>query len=408
MENPNSIFLVSRYEDGKLRLFVLPHQTDSNNIQLDTNTPVTAPISVYNSYPEGTFFDTNSIVKIGNKYSVSTLYVLDKTPKRSSDVAPEQTSRAWDAYKAAYPDYNESSRLFAEEDDSTASEEKILGGTNLLETLHGKYPCPTLENDGFYVNPEVWDLLLRNVERSQPTLIYGCQGLGKTELVLALGKAMGKPVRVYDMGSMHDPMSQMLGTHRLVSDGTNTVSKFEMARFTQDIQQDCIILLDELNRAPVTTMNFLLPCMDSRRMLPVEGAFGESQQNIAIHPRCTFIATANIGSRHVGTAPIDPALWSRVLPIELEHLSSDIETSLLVNRYKIKRMDAAVIVGLANKTRIKAQQGELSTELSPRETLRAAALLADGFPIQQAMSLTFLPMFEKEERGIVKSIMTTR
>ena len=58
------------------------------------------------------------------------------------------------------------------------------------------------------------------------------------------------------MGSMYDPVSGLLGVHRLQKGGE---AGFDYAKFTQDIQKPGVILRDELSRAPVTTINILFP-----------------------------------------------------------------------------------------------------------------------------------------------------
>ena len=45
--------------------------------------------------------------------------------------------------------------------------------------------------------------------------MVGPSGTGKTELVLLACKKLGLECNVYDMGSMYDPVSGLLGVHRL-------------------------------------------------------------------------------------------------------------------------------------------------------------------------------------------------
>ena len=113
-------------------------------------------------------------------------------------------------------------------------------------------------------------------------MIIGPTGTGKTELVMLACRKLGIECNVYDMGSMYEPISGLLGVHRLKKGGE---SVFDYAKFTQDIQKPGVILLDELSRAPVTTNNILFPCLDTRRMLPVEMAGGEDLRAIKVHPK---------------------------------------------------------------------------------------------------------------------------
>lgn len=60
--------------------------------------------------------------------------------------------------------------------------------------------------------------------------------------------------------------------------------------------RNLVILLDELNRAALSSNNVLFPCLDDRRKLSIEVAGGKDIREINVHPEVTFIATANVGS----------------------------------------------------------------------------------------------------------------
>lgn len=229
-----------------------------------------------------------------------------------------------------------------------------------------------------------------------------------TELVMLACKALDVPCHVYDMGSMYDPISGLLGVHRLQKGG---VSTFDYAKFTEDISKPGVVLLDELSRAPVTTNNILFPCLDSRRMLPVEIAGGEDLRSVKVHDECCFIATANVGAEYTGTMSMDRALVGRFFPLELDYMPKDREEEVLIKRCHIGRSAAQHIVAVANNIRSLYRKQELSCSLSTRETLMAAELVADGWNVLRAMELVFLPLFEgtraEGERGIInKSLMS--
>jgi nitric oxide reductase NorQ protein len=240
-------------------------------------------------------------------------------------------------------------------------------------------------------------------------MMVGPSGTGKTELVLLACKKLGLECNVYDMGSMYDPVSGLLGVHRLQKGGE---SVFDYAKFTQDIQKPGVILLDELSRAPVTTNNILFPCLDSRRMLPVEMAGGEDLRSIAVHPECVFVATANVGAEYTGTMSLDRALVGRFFPLELDYMPLECEVQVLTKRCGILPADAENIANVAGTVRSLYGKQEISCTISTRETLAAARLVADGWTSLEAMELTFLPLFEgtrtEGERGVVAKIFMTR
>ena len=160
--------------------------------------------------------------------------------------------------------------------------------------------APSSKIDGFYVSNDDWSLLVRNVQRHVNTMIIGPTGCGKTSVVREICKRMGKKLYTFDMGTMMDPVSSLLGVHRL----DKGESIFDYAKFTQVIKEPCVILLDELSRAPLSAMNVLFSCLDDRRNLNIEIAMGSGEREIEVNPEVTFIATAMKPMR--STAPCAP------------------------------------------------------------------------------------------------------
>lgn len=281
---------------------------------------------------------------------------------------------------------------------------------SLLKTLisNDKFKVPTIKDDGFYVDSKKWYLLIRNLHRHVNTLLTGATGCGKTELLMLLCKKLGLKCHVYDMGSMYDPISGLLGVHRLDSKGH---SMFDYAKFTHDIQEPGVIVLDELSRAPISTNNILFPCLDSRRELPVEIAGGMDLRRIPVNPDCTFVATANIGTEYTGTNMMDKALLNRFFNVELTYMPFDAEVAVLVKRTGIKGNDADMIVKVAQKIRNLYFKQELSSSVSTRETLMAAELVEDGYPLLDSLEYVYLPIFEgsdsEGERSIVRKLFAS-
>ena len=117
--------------------------------------------------------------------------------------------------------------------------------SNIRRTIAASYPVPKVEDVGFYIDPDVWFLLCRNVLRIENTMLMGPTGAGKTEILYHLSKAMGKELSIQDMGTVQDAQSALLGVHRLNKEGH---SVFEFAPFISHIKSGGMVLLDELNR----------------------------------------------------------------------------------------------------------------------------------------------------------------
>jgi MoxR-like ATPase len=277
----------------------------------------------------------------------------------------------------------------------------------LMATINTDFPTPDVKSSGFHVEDTSWKLMIRNILRGENQLFMGPTGAGKTEIVKLLAEAMGKKLRVVDMGTVQDPQSALLGVHRLNKEG---YSVFEYAPFAQYIQEeDTIILLDELSRAPLSANNLLFPCLDRRRYLPVDIAGDGEERHIPVHESVVFIATANLGAEYTGTHSIDRALLDRFFPVELAYPTETAEINVLANRTGIDKKSAKNIVKVAKNIRKQNEDQDLSSTVSVRHTLQVASLVVDGFDLGESLMQVFLPLFESsagaDERAKVKSII---
>lgn len=262
--------------------------------------------------------------------------------------------------------------------------------------------CPTIEDSGFYFDEKNWKYLTRNIMKVKNTIITGPTGTGKTEMIVKIAEKLDKDVFIYDMGAMQDPISSMLGTHRIV-DGA---SVFDYADFVERVQKPGIIVLDELNRAPQMAMNILFPCLDSRRELRIDIAGGSDKRAVKVHPECVFIATANIGAEYAGTQDIDKALFNRFMPLMANYLPFDAEVELLQSKFELDKKAIMGLVTLANSMRNQAKLGNIASSMSTREVLETADLMQDGFDLCEAVDYVVLnKVFDEDEIQQIKALM---
>lgn len=398
-------FFKTMVDKGRNRLRPMSGQVFPDGTKVDSTLNVSSDKTIRSLYPIGTVFCSEELSVKSGFLEAGNIYPIGIKP--SEYIAPNHKPS-----DRMVEDYNSFIGVSGCSDASGSPREE--SSYTVKDTYLSKLKKdPKLEvpsaKQGFYVDDKKWYLLARNILNQVNTMIVGPTGIGKTELVLLACKKLGINCRVYDMGSMYDPIAGLLGVHRLEEGG---VSKFDYAKFTQDISEPGVILLDELSRAPVTTNNILFPCLDSRRELPVEIAGGKDVRKIHVHKDCCFIATANVGAEYTGTMSMDRALVNRFFPIELDYMPESEEISVLQQRCRVDQSAAKLLVSVAQSVRKLFVKQELSCSLSTRETLMAAELVSDGWSVLAAMELIYLPLFEGTrsdgERGIVNKMLMAR
>ena len=197
--------------------------------------------------------------------------------------------------------------------------------------------------------------------------LIGPAGCGKTSAAQWLAQETGKALLIMDCSIIREPRDWF--GFRTVKDGT---IKWQDTAFVRQVMEgNCVICLDELNRAPSAVLNGLMPLLDHRRSTWVE----ERGNAVTCGPNITFVATTNVGSRYVGASPVDLALadrFSRV--IEVSYLDVTDETDLLCRRIpSLPRSSAEALTVIASTTRAKTSGYE---PISTRELLAAASDLA--------------------------------
>lgn len=270
--------------------------------------------------------------------------------------------------------------------------------------------------DELFMDNLTWKYLMRNVLRSQNTLMCGPTGSGKTQTVVWVAEALDRPLFRFNLGATQDPRGALIGnTHFSSKAGTF----FNESPFIKSIQTpNAIILLDELSRANPEAFNILMTVLDDgQRYVRLDEA--DDSPIIYIHPTVTFMATANIGVEYSSTRVIDRALRDRFVPIEMDYLSEEDEYALLTKLFpKVSDHNRKMVAKAVTKVRedVKSEDGQLMDSLSTRHSIEMASLINDGFDINETLELVIWPQFDTDGgsdsdntyvKQLVQSIITT-
>ncbi|MDA3822333.1 MAG: MoxR family ATPase [Bacteroidales bacterium] len=378
------------------------HGEDDTFTKVDESWNINANKENRNDHPLGTVFKLKKCV------------LLQSPKKQWATCADRKYLEVINETEATALINDEMSRIMSEEEESKApvdiSDEELdamkststpAAEDNFLGKLLKDHPVPNLKKTGFYISKKLWKELIRHMARRKNILLMGDSGIGKTEIVAFLAESFSKPLHVHDMGATQDPIASLIGVHRIGKDGT---SVFDVAKFVDDISGPNVVLFDEINRAPLNSNNILFPLTDRRRELDMSIASSEMARKVKAHDETVFVATANIGSQFTGTNTLDEAFQSRFFPVQIEYPPQKQEVELLVVRTGVDPKAAVDIVKIADRTRAKRQNNTISNNISIRQTLEIAELVADGFKVEEAVELYIKPTFG-DEYSEVKDII---
>ncbi len=255
-----------------------------------------------------------------------------------------------------------------------------------------------------------WKYLVRSAMRSKNIMMTGAAGCGKTMAAKKLVEALDRPNFYFNLGATQDPRGTLIGnTHFKKDEGTT----FCESLFVKAIQtKDAIILLDEISRAHPEAWNILMTVLDAgQRYLRLDEH--ENAPTIKVAEGVTFIATANIGTEYTATRAMDRALVDRFIIVEMDTLSQEQETGLLMKLHPmVTKQQASNIAEIASMTRkeIKSDAPRLTNAISTRLSVEMTGLLEDGFTLAEAAEVCIYPFFDEDggvdsERTFMKQVV---
>ena len=277
---------------------------------------------------------------------------------------------------------------------------------DFLKFIHNE--SEGLKPQMLFMNPLKWKYLIRNILRGKNIMMTGPAGCGKTMAAKAAANSIdGYSMEIFNLGSTQDPRATLIGNTQF---DTKKGTVFSPSPFVKAIQTpNTVIVLDEISRAHPEAHNILMSVLDAgQRYLRLDEAADSPVVKVA--EGVSFIASANIGNEYTSTRQLDRAIVDRFTIIEMDTLTSEEETSLLMMMYP--SVDEVVLTNVAKITSmtrndVKKEVPTLSNSLSTRTAVEIGSLLYDGFSLAEAAEITIYPLFEdaggaQSERTYVK------
>jgi MoxR-like ATPase len=277
---------------------------------------------------------------------------------------------------------------------------------DFLKFIHNE--SKDLKPQMLFMNELKWKYLIRNILRGKNIMMTGPAGCGKTMAAKAAANSIeGYSMEIFNLGSTQDPRATLIGNTQF---DTKKGTVFSPSPFVKAIQTpNTVVVLDEISRAHPEAHNILMSVLDAgQRYLRLDEA--SDSPIVKVAEGVSFIASANIGNEYTSTRQLDRAIVDRFTIIEMDTLTSEEETSLLMMMYP--SVDEVVLTNVAKITSmtrndVKKEVPTLSNSLSTRTAVEIGSLLYDGFSLAEAAEITIFPLFEdaggaQSERTYVK------
>ncbi|MHA2202565.1 MAG: AAA family ATPase [Candidatus Hodarchaeales archaeon] len=233
-------------------------------------------------------------------------------------------------------------------------------------------------------------LILAAINSHIPAVIEGESGVGKTELVKTIAKALGRPFFRVD-GDENLTITQLRGWFDppLVMKTGFGEKSFISGPLVNSMLQGGLFFFNEVNRAPSESINGVLAALDERQIeIPQLGRVQAIKEFYSIFARNP--------SEYIGTNPLPEAFFDRCILVRLDHKSGEEAEKIVQLRTDCSDND------LITKVVLFTDQTRVSTYFEAGASVRAAIQLTQLLKNRSQTSDLVYPAINAVYAGKVK------
>lgn len=230
--------------------------------------------------------------------------------------------------------------------------------------------------------------MVRALQLNKPILLEGSPGVGKTTLIAALAKGVGKPLTRINLSEQTDLMD-LFGSDVPVEGAEAGNFAWRDAPFLQAMQRGDWVLLDEMNLASQSVLEGLNACLDHRG----EVYISELDQTFRRHPNFSVFAAQNPHHQGGGRKGLPSSFVNRFTVVYADVFRND--DLMLICKHNFPTMNETIVSKVisfvstleqevVHKRRFGSQGGPW--EFNLRDTLRWLHLLDSREPMLAAGS----------------------
>lgn len=220
--------------------------------------------------------------------------------------------------------------------------------------------------------------VIRAMQGSKPILLEGSPGVGKTSLVTALAKAIGRPLVRINLSEQTD-LIDLFGSDAPVDGGSTGEFVWQDAPFLRAMKNGEWVLLDEMNLASQSVLEGLNACLDHRG----EAYIPELDRSFPCHPKFKVFAAQNPQYQGGGRKGLPKSFVNRFSVVYMDMLKTE-DLRLISKRLfpSIPEADCEKMISfisqLEEQVVVKKKWGQAGGpwEFNLRDTLRWLSLLS--------------------------------
>ena len=265
-------------------------------------------------------------------------------------------------------------------------------GQRVTETLTSVVEARVEEGEFQPVFSKVGLGLIKDLKKvfPHPVLLIGDTGWGKSVLVREVAKQLDLSFNSLNAHPGMD-MGMVVGMWRPYPNGTGISLKWQDGLLTDSIRNGKAFLFEELTRSPQDAISRLYGILDNGFR---SWSCPESGEEVEVHKKFWFLATANPSGQGYYTQKLDKAMHSRFAAVfAINEPIADENT--IVQRICPDKVE--VVMKIVHDWR-------KSFQVPTRDLVLFSELIAKGFDMSRAAELAVVSKETKDQKGMIEVV----